>query len=424
MKLTCETITVKDVIFGDQTIFNDGVLTINKNDILDMISSEVVFKNIEVQIVRPDENARIVNIVDYLEPSCKISGGTDWPGVIGEYQIAGNGTTRRLKGVCVTMCNTNKNWDRRRLAILEMQGFEKFSPMGKFFHIVITPESLDDTVSLTDYAEALRRIGCKIGVMMARATLHVEAESIEVFDNTEINPNLPNVAYYYQVYSKQYDAGGCREKMFYGNDIGDTLPLLVQPTEIIDGAISAVGTYRAMETFSIQNHPIIYELLRRHGKDLNFVGVIIGVVSVEATRRRLAAAMVANMMKEVLHADGAVFTKNMGGAGNIDMSAAASECEKLGIKTTLLVQILNADSNLATEVLFDDRRLDALVQCGVYFEKLFLPPIEKIYGGSKTDRIAHDNKIQFAADEVETIPLRYPLTVNHLGISDIVAVEY
>ena len=46
----------------------------------------------------------------------------------------------------------------------------------------------------------------------------------------------------------------------------------------------------------VQNHPIILELFRRHGKELNFAGVLVTVTSVEARHRALVSKMAANIL--------------------------------------------------------------------------------------------------------------------------------
>ncbi len=54
-----------------------------------------------------------------------------------------------------------------------------------------------------------------------------------------------------------------------------------------------VRRIRCITTYEIQNHPIIVNLMRRHGKDLNFAGVLITVTSVEAKHRYLVSKMAA-----------------------------------------------------------------------------------------------------------------------------------
>ena len=90
----------------------------------------------------------------------------------------------------------------------------------------------------------------------------------------------------------------------YGSNIGEIVPTILHPNEVLDGAV--LRDYRAMgiETYVIQNHPIIKELYRRHGKDICFVGVIITLGYNNEPEYGRAATMVANLAKRVLGADG------------------------------------------------------------------------------------------------------------------------
>jgi glycine reductase len=151
-----------------------------------------------------------------------------------------------------------------------------------------------------------------------------------------------------------------------------------------------------MESYSIQNHPVILELYRRHGKEFNFAGVVLGVSSMESARHPLVATMVANVFRDTLGADGAIMTKALGGAPTVDLGEAAVECEKLGVKTCLLVQILNTETDLASEAMFSTPSLNAIVNTGVIFDKVALPVLPKILGGTAETPVFHDTRKQTA----------------------------
>ena len=221
----------------------------------------------------------------------------------------------------------------------------------------------------------------RLQVLLARVTLGQAADSSETFDNETQYPDLPSIAYSYQIYSKQYDTQNYREPMLYGNAVPDTFPLVMQPTEVLDGAISPCGGFRCVTTYEIQNHPVIVELMRRHGKDLNFAGVLITVTSVEAKHRNLVSKMAASLLKNVLHADGVIVTKGVGGASTLCVGAIASEAEKLGIKAVPIIQILNGKSNLEVECMISEPNVDSIVCSGTYYHNFTLPPVKTLLGG-------------------------------------------
>ncbi len=380
MKLVVETIKIRDVQFSEKTCFADGIIYISKQDILEFVKSEQCFDDINIDIARPGESARIVHVVDVVQPRCKINGSIDWPGVLtDEYEIAGKGVARAVDGMGIVLCQNNTYWSRKWGAF-DMSGpCAEHTPYAQMPELILEP--IAPNADFRDYREAIRRVGYKVSILIAKATLGFPADTTEEFNNETKYPNLPNIAYSYQIYSKQYDTVNYREPMFYGNAIPDSFPLIIQPTEVLDGAISPCGGFRCVTTYEIQNHPVIVELMRRHGKDLNFAGVIITVTSVEAKHRYLVSKMAANILKEVFHADGLIVTKGVGGASTLCVGAIASEAEKLGIKAVPIIQILNSQSNLSTECLISEQNVDSIVQSGTYYHYYKLPPVEKLYGG-------------------------------------------
>jgi glycine reductase len=385
MKLQVETVRVKNFQFGASTEYRDGVLSLDKEDILDFVRQESCFdpEAVNLTIARPGESTRIINVVDVVQPRCKVSGSVDWPGVLSEeQQIVGSGVTRAVEGVGITLCQNNTYWSRK-WGSYDMNGeCAAINPYAQMPQLVIEPLVSPDT-DFRAYREAVRRIGFKTSVLLARTTLGTAPETVESLDNENRVPGLPSIAYSYQIYSKQYDTQNYREPMLYGNAVPDTFPLVLQPTEIIDGAISPCGGFRCVTTYEIQNHPIIMELMRRHGKDLNFAGVIVTVTSVEAKHRSLVSKMAANLLKEVLKADGVIVTKGVGGASTLDVGAIANEAEKIGVKAVPIIQILNGKSNLGVECLISEPNVDSIVCSGTYYHNFTLDPVETLLGGPK-----------------------------------------
>ncbi len=327
MKLTVETVRVKSMCFGEKTCLEGGILYVNKTDIFAFAETENCFKTLKVDITYPGDSTRIINVVDVVQPRCKVSGNIDWPGVLtDDYEITGSGVTRAVVGVGITLCQIETYWARKWGSCVMSGECAAINPYAKMPELVIEPMAYDGA-DFREYREAVRRIGFKTSVLLARVTLEQVADSSETFDNETQYTDLPSIAYAYQIYSKQYDTQNYREPMLYGNAVPDTFPLIMQPTEVIDGAISPCGGFRCVTTYEIQNHPVIMELMRRHGKDLNFAGVIITVTSVEAKHRNLVSKMAASLLKNVFHADGVIVTKGVGGASTLCVGAIASEAE-------------------------------------------------------------------------------------------------
>ena len=433
MKLLVETIKIRDIQFGESTALKDGVLYISKADILAFASTEPCFETLKIDIARPNESVRIINVVDVVQPRCKVSGNQDWPGVLSECEIAGNGVTRAVDGMGITLCQNTSYWSRK-WGSFDMSGeCASINPFAKMPQLVIEPIAVKDS-DFRDYREGIRRIGYKTSVMLANATLGVVADEEELFDNETQYPHLPSIAYSFQFYSKQYDTQNYREPMLYGIAVPESLPLVMQPTEVLDGAISLCGGFRCLTTYEIQNHPVIVELMRRHGKDLNFCGVIATVNSVEATHRVLVSKLAAVLLKDTLKADGLIVTKGVGGASTLCVGAIASEAEKLGIKSVPIIQILNGKSNLDVECLISESNVDSIVCSGTYYHNYTLPPVEILLGGpqdalylSGADGVIEGHRIASgnpAIGEVSSTYMKQVGLMSQVGYSHGMAFDY
>lgn len=434
MKLTVETIRIRDLQFGEKTCFEEGILYVSKADILAFAEEEPCFETLKIDIARPGDSTRIINVVDVVQPRCKRSDKIDWPGVLSEdYEIAGSGVTRAVAGMGIVLCQNNTYWSRK-WGSFDMSGeCADINPYAKMPQLVIEPMT-EDGADFRDYREGVRRVGYKTSVLLAKVTTAEAADQSETFDNETQYPDLPSIAYSYQIYSKQYDTQNYREPMVYGNAVPDSLPLIMQPTEILDGAISLCGGFRCVTTYEIQNHPIIVELMRRHGKDLNFAGVLVTVTSVEAKHRYLVSKMAASLLKEEHHADGLIVTKGVGGASTLCVGAIASEAEKLGIKSVPIIQILNGKSNLDVECLISEQNVDSIVCSGTYYHNFTLPPVETLLGGpedalylSGDDGVIGGHKIATgdpAKGEVRSTYMKQVGLMSQIGFSYGMAVDY
>jgi len=231
----------------------------------------------------------------------------------------------------------------------------------------------------------VRLAALKAGVTLAQAARHVEPDAVEVF---ELPPSsrapfalshLPRVAYVFQIHSHQRPTG-LDEGILYGDPVRRMLPTLVHPNEILDGAVLRGFMGRNSTTWAIQNHAVIRALLARHGRELWLAGVVLTVAQATEPERVRSASMAAGLVADVLGADGAVFTKIGGGAPHVDMAQAASQCEALGVKTTVVVEDMSTDGSAEGMLLFDFPGVDALVNVGSSQEPITLPAMDRVIG--------------------------------------------
>lgn len=383
MNLKLEIVNVKDAQFGEKTAIRDGTLYISRHELQELLQQDKRFSKVDIEIARPGESCRIVRIFDVIEPRCKLGGtGENFPGELGKTRTVGEGRTRVLRGAAVVTVNLKESADYATQVsqeIIEMSGTAgEMGFYGKLQNVILVCSPAEG-VATVEYHNALKIAGLKTAVYLAEATSANQADEIETYD---IGPlagaakgieHLPRIAYIYQVRSLQsvleipaHD--GC----YYGDNLKKILPTIVHPNEILDGAI--IKGYRNMgqETYTVQNHPVVLGLYGRHGKELNFVGVVITVATYTEPERERFAAITSKLVKSVLGADGVILTKIGGGAPHVDLGQALEQCEKLGVKTAAIV---NQEA-----LIFNTPLANAIVNTGRP-PQIALPPVEKVIGG-------------------------------------------
>ncbi|HHY93861.1 MAG TPA: beta-aspartyl-peptidase, partial [Firmicutes bacterium] len=83
---------VKEVVFSDRTRYVQGVLEVNRDDLVELALRDGVLQAVDIQVVHPGESARIIHVLDTVEPRCKVEGkGCAFPGFLGPPETVGSG---------------------------------------------------------------------------------------------------------------------------------------------------------------------------------------------------------------------------------------------------------------------------------------------------------------------------------------------
>jgi sarcosine reductase len=227
MRLEIENIDIKDIQASSKTHIKDGILFINLMELEELIMMDPRIQSVEINIVYPGDNVRILNLMDVVQPRCKIDRqNADFPGIIGEMQTAGQGRTRSLRNVAVLVSNPCSK--RKENALLDMAGpISEMSPYGKMINISIAPYIAAD-VKERDFENAVKEAGLKTAVYLARSAEGNPVQETEVYDldipNLDKKSPLPRVACYYQLYSPQFDHLAIADPCFYGTDVRHLMP--------------------------------------------------------------------------------------------------------------------------------------------------------------------------------------------------------
>jgi glycine reductase complex component B subunit alpha and beta len=127
-------------------------------------------------------------------------------------------------------------------------------------------------------------------------------------------------------------------------------------------------------------------LLRRHGKDLCFAGVILTNESAMLADKKRSAFYASNLARMV-GADGAIITEEGGGNPETDLMLNCKHLEAKGIKTVLITDEY-AGRDGASQGLADvTPEADAVITNGNGNEYVTLPKMDKIIGNLENVKI-------------------------------------
>jgi hypothetical protein len=153
-------------------------------------------------------------------------------------------------------------------------------------------------------------------------------------------------------------------------------------------------------TYGEQNHPVLVELCRRHGRDLNFVGcVVFGGTTVSSAEKEASSSAVSKIAR-LLRADAAMITGLNGSNHAVDLMLTIQKCERAGIKTTLIYNDVGEGPD-DPGFIFAVPEADAIVSAGSRVRKVTLPKLERLIGGEHLVDPYMDARGDL------TVPLRY-----------------
>jgi len=385
VRLELREVSIADVKWGEKTEVNDGVLFVNKDEAIDYVANDPRFDSVELDLARPGESVRIIPVKDVVEPRCKLEGrGEVFPGFIGGMETVGEGATLVLKGAAVVTCGPIVAFQE---GLIDMSGpgamYTPFSRTNNVVMIAQPKEGLDKH----EYEEALRIAGLKLAYYLADKCRNAQPDNVRVYEKGSLDeenakyPNLPKVVYFCMSITQ----GLLHDTYLYGADMKHIVPTLIHPNEKFDGAMVSGNCVSACDkntTYHHQNDPIVKELYSRHGKDLNFLGVIPTIEDTRLAGKERAAWFNAKLAK-MLGADGVVISEEGYGNPDTDLCMNAKVCEKLGIKTVIISDEAAGTDGKSQGLADVTPEMDAFVSTGNVNEMVELPPMDKVIGYSE-----------------------------------------
>lgn len=389
MKLTLQTFQVKDIRFGPESKFEDGILYVNTAELEAYLKEDSNIHHVDFDIARPGESTRIIPIKDIVQPRYKENGpGQIFPGYVGSVETVGGGVTNILGNCCVA---TSGKIVAFQEGIIDMSGpgaeFNSFSKMYILVPLIYPVEGLDKHT----HEATVRVAGLKTAAYLAKTTLGHTPDETETFEHESIlemgakYPNLPKVVYVDMVQCQ----GLMHDTYVYGLNVKGILSTIISPLEVLDGAIisgncAAPGHKNA--TIHHENNPIILDLLRRHGKELCFVGVLLSNESAMLTEKKRAAYYTSNL-SQLLGAEGMIISEEGGGNPETDLMLNCRLHEEKGIKTVLVTDEYCGRDGSSQGLADVTPEADAVITNGNGNQFVVLPKMNHIIGDMEAARV-------------------------------------
>ncbi len=338
MKLELRKIKVTDVDFAEANGFSNGCLHIDKNAMIEELSKIVNVKEIKIDLAKPGEKTRIIPVKDVIEPRYRVDKKASYfTAVTGEAAQAGEGKVNVLEGAAIVTIGDIVGFQE---GVIDMWGEgAKWTPFSKTLNIVvdITPE---EGLNPHEHESTVREVGLKAAEYVGKISKDVEEfetkiyEMGSVFEESNKYPDLPKVLYVEMLISQ----GLLHDGYIYGVNSSQLLPTLLHANEEIDGAVisgNCVAACDKITTYQHQNNPIVLDLYERHGKDINFMGVILTPELTTLTGKFRTCDYTAKLCK-MLGADGVIVSEEGYGNPDSDLLMICDRLEKHGIKTVLV----------------------------------------------------------------------------------------
>lgn len=385
MKLELGRVHIKDMQFGEKTAVKNGVLTVKREDLIAKLKEDKKIKDVKVDIARPGEKVRIIPVKDVIEPRVKIDGaGNGFPGVSTKMAQLGDGKVNVLYGAAIVTVGDIVGFQE---GVVDMWGEgAKWTPFSKTFNLVvdITPiEGLDPH----SHEGAVRMAGLKAAEFVGEAGREAEVDEVLTYEMGSIDeetakyPNLPKVLYVEMLISQ----GLLHDGYIYGVNSQQIIPTLMHPNEELDGAVisgNCVAACDKITTYQHQNNSAILDLYAQHGKEINFLGVILTPELTTLEGKFRTCDYTAKLCK-MLGADGVIVSEEGYGNPDSDLLMICKRLESSGIKTVLITDECSGRDGMSQPLADTTPEAVAVVSAGNVSHVVTLPPADRVIGNAE-----------------------------------------
>ncbi len=386
MKLEVGTFPVRDIVFAGQTRWTGGVLEINRDELMAVISEDPMVGWADVTVVRPGDPTRIVDMHDVIQPKVKVSGpGVAYPGIADRpVDTVGQGRTHCL-GMTIVPCGETPYvdahgsdwWGKSETDFVDMAGPGAVTPFARTVNLCLTMEP-HPGAHAEDWTRVLRSAMLRANDLLAGTVADLTPPELRTYDLDNRGADLPKVVFVPVLASAEHRFGPRTSlgTAIYG--VGRlTQPWLLQPTELMDGAVC--GAYQENFTWPILE-TIVPHLAARHGVDLNFAGCIVVRSNWESQAEKQLMANRAAQMAADIGAQGAIVTTNVRGQRFLETILTVQALERAGIGAVLMTEEEDNEGGPAPPLLVSAPEVASVVSTGTGGVVSAFPKVERVIG--------------------------------------------
>ncbi|MCL2376377.1 MAG: glycine/sarcosine/betaine reductase component B subunit [Defluviitaleaceae bacterium] len=387
MKLTIGNIRITDIVLGEQSKVENSTLFVNSKELEALLLEDGNIVSVCFDVAKPGESTRITPVKDVIEPRTKVCDGDCncdcgiFPGVVSKVGTVGKGKTHVLKGMAVVTTGKIVGFQE---GIIDMSGIgAEYTPFSQTINLVLdfVPR---DGLAAHDYERSLRLAGLKAANYLGDLAKNIKPdeeivyEFLSMAEGAKKYPNLPRVGYVQMLQSQ----GLLHDTYVYGVDMKQSLTTMISPTEVFDGAIISGNCVSACDkntTYHHQNNPVVTDLFARHGKDLNFMAMIITNENVYLADKERSSDWTAKLV-EMLGLDGVIISQEGFGNPDTDLIMNCKKIEALGVPTVIITDEYAGRDGTSQSLADVDVSANAVVTGGNANEVITLPKMNKIIG--------------------------------------------
>jgi glycine reductase len=418
MRLEVAVFPVRRVQLGSSAEYADGTLTVDVESLRAQVLRDPRIADVRFATAHPGESIRVLRVLDAIEPLHKPDSlVAAFPGFNGHPHTAGSGRTHRLDGLAVVEV-AEFPFPASGVQAFEEGIVEMAGPGAEYsgcadracLLLIFTPGAASTNADCDD---AVRRASVRVADALAATTVGREPALIETFEAARKNPELPRVVWVHQVRAQ----GPMVQTFLYGHELSGMVPTILHPNELLDGALVS-GNYKTgtkTPTYMHTRHPSLLSLYERHGREIDFAGVIVARGHHETEFLKQRSAHFVAKLAGMLGADAALCTYEATGNTHIDFMLTVQALERAGVTTASVVHEYGGPEGTDPSLVDFAPEAVALTSSGGIDRRVRLPRVDRVIGG---DRLAHRGEV--AGGELD-LPIQElyaaTVTMNARGIS-------